>query len=225
MENKPYQKLANAIVGQSAEDWKKTSTAIARNKGKEKTNHVRDAIRLKEQCERFLKGEWCCLLSNADGEYILNRTKKEWKEWWQMEEILQELKKARKLQLLIRNKKELLSSLKAQAYGLSGSGGGERVQEKNENRDGKIINMISNIIETESLIAKKEKEFTECVNKNIALADLLTDEKEKNIMTYRYILFYEWPIIAKKTNYSMAYVKQIHGNALKKLKIIPNNTK
>ena len=62
-DQKAFENLAIAIVWQAVEDYKEAVKA-----GKEK--------KIKE-LEKFFKSKWCSTLAFNNGEYILNRVKKE----------------------------------------------------------------------------------------------------------------------------------------------------
>ena len=45
--------------------------------------------------------------------------------------------------------------------------------------------------------------------------ELMEDENERMVLTYRYLRNYTWEKIEDKMNYSMTSIHRIHGNALK----------
>lgn len=45
--------------------------------------------------------------------------------------------------------------------------------------------------------------------------ELMENENERTVLTYRYLRFYTWEKIEEKMNYSMTSIHRIHGNALK----------
>lgn len=45
------------------------------------------------------------------------------------------------------------------------------------------------------------------------------NEKEKNILTYRYLRGYDWDVISRKTGYCIQWVHKIHAKALAHFKI------
>lgn len=61
----PYQKLANAVIMQAANDYVK-----ALNRPLLKTKDF-DSRRMKLDCERFFKSRWFGELSNTDGQSLM----------------------------------------------------------------------------------------------------------------------------------------------------------
>lgn len=49
--------------------------------------------------------------------------------------------------------------------------------------------------------------------------EAMDNEKEKNILTYRYLRGYDWDDIARKTGYCLQWVHKIHARALAHFKI------
>lgn len=49
--------------------------------------------------------------------------------------------------------------------------------------------------------------------------EAMDNEKEKNILTYRYLRDYDWDDIARKTGYCLQWVHKIHARALAHFKI------
>lgn len=45
--------------------------------------------------------------------------------------------------------------------------------------------------------------------------EIMENENERMVLTYRYLRSYTWEEIADKSNYSMTSIHRIHGNALK----------
>ena len=67
----PYENLANAVVVQAAEDYRRALKALkrcARNK---------DALALKEECERFFQSGWFSILTAVDGEWLMRKLREE----------------------------------------------------------------------------------------------------------------------------------------------------
>ena len=67
----PYKRLANGIVLQAAKDYKFYYRILCRNP------NSTDAILKTQALERFFRSEWFELLTDASGEYIMERIKKE----------------------------------------------------------------------------------------------------------------------------------------------------
>lgn len=66
-----YEKLANAIILSAVRDYRD-----ARKKLKKRPKNE-DAKLMVEDCERFFRSEWFQVLSNLDGEALLERLKEE----------------------------------------------------------------------------------------------------------------------------------------------------
>lgn len=71
MPEDPYERLANAIVIQAAEDYR---TALKRIKRNPKN---RDAIDEVLQIEQFFRSGWYQVLTSIDGEYLIRRLQEE----------------------------------------------------------------------------------------------------------------------------------------------------
>ena len=63
--------LANAIVIQAAEDYRR---ALKTLKGCSKD---KDAIAVKEECERFFQSDWFTVLTTLNGEWLMRKLKEE----------------------------------------------------------------------------------------------------------------------------------------------------
>lgn len=70
-----YKLLANAIIYQAAYDWRKANKEIDKTAAGSAAWHRWDYMR--KQSEKFFLSAWCGKLTKLDGEYILNRLKKE----------------------------------------------------------------------------------------------------------------------------------------------------
>ena len=64
---RPFEDLANAIVYRAAKDYKKTMSKLA------KDQEVEEMGDKKETLEKFFRSEWYCLLTNVDGEMLIQR--------------------------------------------------------------------------------------------------------------------------------------------------------
>ena len=73
--NEGYQLLANAIVLQAANDWKRAGLEMDKAQPLSSTWMRWDY--LQKQCEAFFLSGWCGKLTKLDGTYILERLKKE----------------------------------------------------------------------------------------------------------------------------------------------------
>ena len=67
----PEQLLANAIIVQAAEDWRQAVRTLKKHPQYPPAKITRD------ECERFFKSEWIMMLTELDGNMILNRLERE----------------------------------------------------------------------------------------------------------------------------------------------------
>ena len=67
----PYEKLANAIVLQAVSDYRAALKKVKKNPNN------RDAINEALQIEKFFRSEWYQTLTALDGEYLIDRLRKE----------------------------------------------------------------------------------------------------------------------------------------------------
>lgn len=67
----PYEKLANAIVLQAVSDYRRALRKVKKNP----KNRV--AIDEVLQIEKFFRSEWYQVLTSVDGEYLIDRLRKE----------------------------------------------------------------------------------------------------------------------------------------------------
>ena len=67
----PYEKLANAIVLQAVSDYRAALKKVKKN------SNNRDAIDGSLQIEKFFRSEWYQTLTSVDGEYLIDRLRKE----------------------------------------------------------------------------------------------------------------------------------------------------
>lgn len=63
----PYERLANAIVLQAVDDYRRALKAVKRNPSN------RTAIDEALQIERFFRSGWYSTLTSVDGEYLIRR--------------------------------------------------------------------------------------------------------------------------------------------------------
>ncbi|XCP85098.1 hypothetical protein ABXS75_19070 [Roseburia hominis] len=71
MPEDPYERFANAIVIQAAEDYRAALKRIKRNPKN------RDAVDEALQIERFFRSGWYQILTSVDGEYMIRRLQEE----------------------------------------------------------------------------------------------------------------------------------------------------
>ena len=67
----PYERLANAIVLQAVDDYRKALKAVKRNPSS------REAIDEALSIERFFRSGWYSTLTSIDGEYLIRRLQEE----------------------------------------------------------------------------------------------------------------------------------------------------
>ena len=72
----PSQNLANAIIQQAADDWRRAASYLRTHKGKQSKKYW-EATKAKSDCERFFLGETFEILTDLDGAYLLRRLRKE----------------------------------------------------------------------------------------------------------------------------------------------------
>ena len=67
----PYGELANAIVVQAANDWRKAVKKL------EEDPYSKPAGAMRKECERFFLSRWFTMLTSVDGKMILRKLKEE----------------------------------------------------------------------------------------------------------------------------------------------------
>ena len=67
----PYKKLANAVVLQAAEDYRRALKTLKR------CDQDKEALSVKEECERFFQSGWFTVLTEVDGEWLMRKLKEE----------------------------------------------------------------------------------------------------------------------------------------------------
>lgn len=67
----PYEKLANAIILQAVSDYRAALKKVKKNPKN------RDAMDEALQIEQFFRSEWYQVLTSVDGEYLIDRLRKE----------------------------------------------------------------------------------------------------------------------------------------------------
>ena len=65
----PFENLANAIVYRAAKDYRKAMTKLAKEPEDE------EMLSKKEELEGYFRSDWHCLLTNLDGEMLIQRIK------------------------------------------------------------------------------------------------------------------------------------------------------
>ena len=66
-----YENLANAIVLQAVKDYREALSQLKRNP------KYKDALTVKEECERFFRSGWYRLLTKVDGEMLIKKLREE----------------------------------------------------------------------------------------------------------------------------------------------------
>lgn len=78
----PYERLANAIVVQAAEDYrearrtKKELDEKERMTAKDEAKYF-EADKMEKDCEKFFRGDWIKALTKVDGKVILQKLREE----------------------------------------------------------------------------------------------------------------------------------------------------
>ena len=67
----PYQRLANAIVEQAAKDYRSALKALARDSD---NAYIQDEVK---SLERFFRSRWYGILTNVDGDYLIDKQREE----------------------------------------------------------------------------------------------------------------------------------------------------
>ena len=67
----PYEELANAIVVQAAEDYQTALRQLRQNPS------YGEALRVKDEVERFFRSKWYTALTTVDGEWLIAMLRKE----------------------------------------------------------------------------------------------------------------------------------------------------
>ena len=67
----PYQRLANAIVEQAAKDYRSALKDLARDSD---NAYIQDEVK---SLERFFRSHWYGILTNVDGDYLIDKLREE----------------------------------------------------------------------------------------------------------------------------------------------------
>ena len=67
----PYQRLANAIVEQAAKDYRSALKALALDSD---NAYIQDEVK---SLERFFRSRWYGILTNVDGDYLIDKLREE----------------------------------------------------------------------------------------------------------------------------------------------------
>ncbi len=67
----PYQRLANAIVEQAAKDYRSALKALARDSD---NAYIQNEVK---SLERFFRSRWYGILTNVDGDYLIDKLREE----------------------------------------------------------------------------------------------------------------------------------------------------
>ncbi len=66
-----YERLANAIIKQAANDYRSALRGLKRNPNYD------SAQRMKRDCERFFRSQWFNALTTLDGEWLMDKLRGE----------------------------------------------------------------------------------------------------------------------------------------------------
>lgn len=69
--DRAFEDLANAIIVQAADDYRAACKRLKDHPGD------RAADAMKTECEQFFRSEWYEFLTDVDGEYLLDRLRRE----------------------------------------------------------------------------------------------------------------------------------------------------
>lgn len=75
-----------------------------------------------------------------------------------------------------------------------------------------------------SKLIKARHERIDAYSKIFADIEKMEDEKEKDLLTYRYLRGYSWEKVCIVMNYSWKQIHRIHASALKNFKMTLNDT-
>lgn len=67
----PYEQLANAIVLQAVRDYRTALKRLSKNP------RSKDALAVKDECERFFRSSWYENLTSVDAEYLIRKLNEE----------------------------------------------------------------------------------------------------------------------------------------------------
>lgn len=125
-----------------------------------------------------------------------------------------ELKRLYDIKRDLKCKKLILEELKESLDGLKALRTQEKVQGGLVTTDDVIISKLDRI---ESL----EKEVSRLYLLQFDIENIISqikDNREREVLSYRYITDMTWEQIAEETNYSVTHVRRIHDRATKRLK-------
>lgn len=126
------------------------------------------------------------------------------------------LRQVRKIDTIVRNKKETLESLEAKIgiQGVNFESDGSFPATRNVNRTSE---MIMRIIELKDEINRDIANLLGIKREVMRVIDSLNNPDEINLLYLRYIQYMKWEDIAVEMNYSYPHIHRIHASALKNL--------
>lgn len=128
------------------------------------------------------------------------------------------LNRAYKMEQLVKSDKEELEELRSFSISIPCTLGREKVQ--TNNKDDKMANIVSKIVDFENKIYK---EMAELIDLKIEIRETINkveNNDERLYLRYRYINFYSWKQICSELNYSSTSVKRIKDKAIKSVEKI-----
>ena len=122
------------------------------------------------------------------------------------------LRKLRILSIKIQQKKDELAELKSEAQSLSGISDNERVQVSSRDR---LLEDIAKIVDLERKINGDIARYLVFRNKIIGEIQTLNNPLYIEMLYKRYVEYKTLERVAVEMNYTYAYVRRLHGLALK----------
>lgn len=131
------------------------------------------------------------------------------------------LKKAYRLNEMIKSNQEELSALRESASSIPGIDySKDKIQSSKSSGDAGFVNIISKIIELEDSI---NADIIKCINLKDEIRTVINnvqDDDEKLLLRLRYINFNTWEEISERLSVSVRTVHKIHTTALESV-IVP----
>lgn len=83
---------------------------------------------------------------------------------------------------------------------------------------------IANIMDLKAEINEKIDEFVDLQREIMHVIEKLSNEKYQTLLTYRYLSFQEWELIALEMGYNIRHIYKLHNEALQMVfKFIPRD--
>ena len=125
-----------------------------------------------------------------------------------------ELKRLYDIKRDLKCKKIVLEELRESLSGLKALRTQEKVQ-------GGLVTTDDVLISKLDRIERLEKEVSRLYELQFDIEDIISrikDNREREVLSYRYITDMTWEQIAEETNYSITHVRRIHNKAISRLK-------